>query len=79
MKKAKKNLGYKKNKLNPYVYSVLKPFKTEPIKPYFDYPLNTSLVEQTLEFTVNATLGNNAGLIPSGQYGAIVSIAPHAF
>jgi len=32
-------------KVNSFVASVLKPFDTIPIKPYFDYPLNTSMIE----------------------------------
>jgi hypothetical protein len=45
---------------------VLKPFKTNPIKPYFDYPLNTSIVEQVVELNLPAILGDGTGLIPAG-------------
>lgn len=58
---------------------MLKPFKTEAIKPYFDYPLNTSILEQTVEFTAQAILGTGTGLFPAGTYGVCFAISPHAF
>lgn len=64
----------------------MKPFKTEAIKPYFDYPLNTGLLEQTLEFDLTAVLGTGTGspvvpngVIPVGAYGAIFAVFPHSY
>jgi hypothetical protein len=65
--------------MSPYVYSVLLPFKTPPVKPAYDYPMNTSIVETTYEFNLTATAGSATYPIPSGGYGIAVSILPHAF
>lgn len=49
------------------------------MKPYFDYPLNTCLLEKTHEFNVNAIAGSGTGQIPSGTYGSVFTIAPHSY
>jgi len=51
--------------------SILRPFDTEPIKPYFDYPINTSLFETTYEMSLKTVLGDGSGVIPSGTYGFV--------
>jgi hypothetical protein len=43
------------------VDSVLRPFGTTPIKPFYDYPLNTVLVEQTLEIPVQLLAQTGTG------------------
>lgn len=59
------NTGYVKPLHNKFVQSILKPFKTEAIKPYFDYPLNTSILEQIVEFNISAKLSTaTTGVIP---------------
>jgi len=64
---------------SPYVRSILLPFKTKPIKPFYDYPLNTSIVETTLEYNFNLVPANGSGITGSSGYGAAVAIFPHAF
>lgn len=75
-----KQRGNKKQIINKFASSVLRPFDTEPIKPYFDYPLCTSLYEKTYEMVVPATLSGAANCaIPVGTYGVAISILPHAY
>jgi len=54
--------------MNPYTKSILLPFTTFPIKPYYDYPINTSIFETTYEFPCSATYGTS-GVIPTGTSG----------
>lgn len=65
---------------NRYVASLLNPFGTTPIKPAFDYPLNTYFVETTLELPLTPTL--SVGPYPignSGTYGFSAVVLPHSF
>lgn len=71
-------LGFNK-KSGSFIASVLKPFSTEPMKLPYDYPLNTTIVEQTLEFNLYASLGNGTGVINNNTYGIVFVVSPHSF
>lgn len=65
--------------MSKFGMSVLRPFEYGPIKPYFDYALNTSIYEQTYEMDISMTAGNGNGILPNGTYGTSIVILPHAY
>lgn len=72
--------GYARiDRVSNYTKSVLLPFLTKPIKPFYDYPLNTSVLETTLELNVNLVAANGTGVTGSSGFGCAMAIMPHAF
>lgn len=53
------------------------PFHTKAIKPFYDYPLNTSIYEYTTEIPFTL-LAQSTGEFTTG-YGMHISVLPHAY